>query len=125
MIGRVVNPSNADNRLSKDPPVQFIMRSETGLADWLNETGNKAASQIVASGIKKESFNCQYAPFVKDLHTSGSKGIIYKDSWDDKALPMGVSCSFVLYDPKNPQEGLMFKRDIYLAPVASYYNEQQ
>ena len=39
-------------------------------------------------------------------------------------FPWRLACSFVLYDPKNAQEGLMFKRDIFLAPVASYYNEQ-
>ncbi len=47
------------------------------MADWLNETDNNTSIQIVAAGLKKGSFNCQYAPFEKDLHTIGSKGIDY------------------------------------------------
>ena len=125
MIGRVVNPSSNSDKYSKASlPIEFLLRQESSLADWLNETTNDTSIQIVAAGLKKGTFNCQYAPFAKDLHTSGSKGIDYKDSWDDKGLPLAVSCSFVLYDPKKPQEGHMFKRDIFLAPVPSYYNEQ-
>jgi len=123
MIGRVTNPSITNSRESL--PVEFLLRQQSSLADWLNETTNDTSVQIVAAGFKKESFNCQYAPFVKDLHTGGAKAIVYKDTWSDKGLPMAVSCSFILYDVKNPQAGLMFKRDIFLAPVTSYYNEQQ
>ena len=123
MIGRVTNPSMINSRESL--PVEFLLRQESSLSDWLNEGTNDTSVQIVAAGLKKESFNCQYAPFMKDLHTGGSKAIVYKDSWDDKGLPMAVSCSFILYDTQKPQEGLMFKRDIFLAPVVSYYHEQQ
>ncbi len=125
MIGRVVNPSSKITTYSKQSlPIEFLLRQESSLADWLNETSYDTSSQIVAAGLKKGSFNCQYAPFDKDLHTTGSQGIIYKDSWDDKGLPLAVSCRFILYDPKNIQKGLMFKRDIFLAPVASYHHEQ-
>ncbi len=125
MIGRVVNPSSSITSYSKESlPIEFLLRQESSLADWLNETSNDTSTQMVAAGLKKGSFNCRYAPFDKDLHTSGSKGIIYKDSWDDKGLPLAVSCSFILYDPKKPEAGLLFKRDIFLAPVASYHNEQ-
>jgi len=126
MIGRVVNPSNEGENQSKGSlPFVFLLRQESSLADWLNETDTQTSTQIVAFGLKKESFNCQYAAFVKDLHDSGTKQIVYKDNWaDKKGLPMSVSCSFVLYDPKNPNLGQLFKRDIFLAPVASYYNEQ-
>ena len=126
MIGRVVNPVKQDNILFKGSllPIEFLLRQESSLADWLNETANNTSTQIVAAGLKKGSFNCQYAPFAKDLHTSGAKGIAYTDTWDEKGLPLAVSCSFTLYDPKKPEEGLMFKRDIFLAPVQSYYNEQ-
>jgi prepilin-type N-terminal cleavage/methylation domain-containing protein len=109
MIGSVVNRSN---------PIEFLLRQESSLADWLNETTTGTSTQVVAVGLKKGSFNCQYAPYVKDLHISGSKGIVYKDTWDDKGLPLAVSCNFILYDPKKPEVGLMFKRDIFLAPVA-------
>jgi prepilin-type N-terminal cleavage/methylation domain-containing protein len=123
MIGRVTNPSVTTG--SKGSlPIEFLMRQESSLADWLNETNADTSIQIVAAGLKKGSFNCQYAPFSKDLHSSGSQGIDYKDSWDDKGLPLAVSCSFILYDPQKPEAGLMFKRDIFLAPVASYHNEQ-
>jgi len=125
MIGRVVNQSgNTSASSMQSLPVEFLLRQESSLADWLHETTNNSSVQIVASGFKKESFNCQYAPFVKDLHTVGSKGIDYKDSWEGKGLPLSVSCQFVLYDPKNPDKGLVFKRDIFLAPVQNYYNEQ-
>jgi prepilin-type N-terminal cleavage/methylation domain-containing protein len=124
MIGRVVNPQNSEmNSTKASLPIEFLIRQESSLSDWLNETTTETSTQIVAVGLKRESFNCVYAPFVKDLHTSGSKGIDYKDSWDDKGLPMAVSCSFILYDSKNPEAGLMFKRDIFLAPVASYHAE--
>jgi len=123
MIGRVVNPSNSITTTSKgSSPVEFLLREESSLADWLNETGNDTSTQVVAAGLKKESFNCQYAPYNKDLYTSGSKGIVYKDSWDDKGLPYAVSCSFILYDPKKPEAGLLFKRDIFLAPVGAFHN---
>jgi len=122
MIGRVTNPSSRVTTYSKESlPIEFLLRQESSLADWLNETTNDTSTQMVAAGLKKGSFNCQYAPFAKDLHTSGSKGIVYEDSWDDKELPLAVSCSFILYDPKNVQKGLMFKRDIFLAPVPSYH----
>jgi prepilin-type N-terminal cleavage/methylation domain-containing protein len=125
MIGRVVNPSNSIKNYSAGSlPIEFLVRQESSLADWLNETNTDTSTQIVAAGLKKGSFNCQYAPFVKDLHTSGSQGVDYKETWNDKGLPLAVSCSFVLYDPKNPLDGLMFKHDIFLAPVPSYHNEQ-
>lgn len=125
MIGRVTNPSKRNTNYSNDSvPVEFLLRRESSLADWLNETDNDTSVQIVAVGLQKGSFNCQYAPFSKNLHTLGAKAIDYEDSWTKKSLPMAVSCNFVLYDPKNVQEGLMFKRDIFLAPVAGYYHEQ-
>lgn len=125
MIGRVINPSTRVTAYSKGSlPIVFLLRQESSLADWLNETTNDTSIQIAVAGLNKGSFNCQYAPFVKNLHTIGSQGIVYKDSWDDKGLPLAVSCSFTLYDPKNHKEGLLFKRDIFLAPVPGYYHEQ-
>ena len=125
MIGRVTNPSKRTTEYSYNSlPIEFLLRQESSLADWLNETANDTSIQIVAAGLKKGSFSCRYAPFVKDLHTAGAKGIVYGDTWDEKGLPMSVSCNFTLYDPKQPREGLMFKRDIFLAPVPSYHNEQ-
>ena len=125
MIGRVTNPSNkTTDQSSGSSPVEFLMRQESSLADWLNENSNETSTQIVAAGLKKGSFNCQYAPFVKDLHKSGAQGIVYTDTWDEKGLPLAVSCNFTLYDPKKPEEGLIFKRDIFLAPVPSYHEEQ-
>jgi len=120
MIGRVTNPSNGITSYSSGSlPIEFLLRQESSLADWMNQTNTDSSTQIVAAGLKKGSFNCQYAPFVKDLHKSGAKSIDYKDSWDHQGLPMAVSCNFVLFDPKNPKEGLMFKRDIFLAPIAT------
>lgn len=124
MIGRVVNPMNEDASGPGHMPVEFLLRQESSLADWLNETSNDTSTQVVAAGFKKGSFNCQYAPFVKNLHTSGASGINYADTWDEQGLPLAVSCDFVLYDPQNPGAGLMFKRDIFLAPLPSYYHEQ-
>jgi prepilin-type N-terminal cleavage/methylation domain-containing protein len=125
MIGRVTNPSNKTTDYSSGTsPVEFLMRQESSLADWLNETANDTSTQIVAAGLKKGSFKCQYAPFVNNLHTSGSPGIVYSDTWDEKGLPLAVSCHFTLYDPKKPDEGLVFKRDILLAPVPGYHEEQ-
>ena len=119
MIGRVINPSSRITAYSRESlPVEFLLRQESSLADWLNETANETHTQIVAAGLKKGSFNCQYAPSPKDLHTSGSTGIVYTDAWDEKGLPLAVSCNFILYDPKKPEGGLMFNRDIFLAPVA-------
>ena len=125
MIGRVVNPSNRELVFSKASlPIEFLLRQESSMADWLNESSNNTSIQIVAAGLKKGTFNCQYAPFVKNLHKSGAKGIEYKDSWDAKDLPLDVSCSFILYDSQKPAAGLLFRRDIFLAPVAIYHNEQ-
>ena len=125
MIGRVINPSsNTTTNLKGSLPIEFLLRQESSLADWLNETTNDTSTQIVAAGFKKESFNCQYAAFTKDLHAVGSSGIVYTDTWDNKGLPLAVRCGFVLYDPQKPEEGLLFKRDIFLAPVLSYHNEQ-
>ena len=121
MIGRVTNSSH---ETKGSLPVDFLLRQESSLADWLNETTNDSSVEVLAAGLKKGSFNCQYAPASKELNTNGAKGIVYKDSWDDKGLPLAVACSFVLYDPKKPAEGLMFKRDIFLAPVAAYHHEQ-
>jgi len=118
MIGRVTNPSVPV--LSNDAlPIEFLMRQESSMGDWLNETTDNTSTQIVAAGLKKGSFNCQYAPVVKDLHMSGAKGISYQDAWNDKGLPMAVSCSFILYDYKKPDAGLFFKKDIFLAPVVT------
>jgi prepilin-type N-terminal cleavage/methylation domain-containing protein len=120
MIGRVINPSSRITIDSKGSlPIEFLLRQESSLADWLNETSTDTSTQMVAAGLKKGSFNCQYAPFVKDLHKSGLKGIVYKDSWDDNGLPLAVSCNFILYDPQKPKAGLMFKRNIFLAPVGT------
>jgi len=121
MIGRVTNPSA---KTQGALPVEFLLRQESSLKDWLNETNTATSIQIVAAGLKEGSFSCQYAPYVKDLHTDGAKGIVYSDTWDDKGLPMAVSCDYTLYDPKNPEEGLKFKRDIFLAPVVAYYAQQ-
>jgi prepilin-type N-terminal cleavage/methylation domain-containing protein len=121
MIGRVVNESGKNRGTT---PVDFLMRQESSMADWLNETANDTTTQVVAAGLQKGSFNCRYVPLVKNLHTVGSDGIVYTDTWDEKGLPSDVSCSFILYDPQKPEAGLMFKRDIFLAPVPDYYHEQ-
>jgi len=124
MIGRVVNESsNLASSATGALPIEFLLRQESSLADWLNETTSNTSTQIIAAGFKKESFNCQYASFSKDLHAVGSKGIDYTDTWDKNGLPLVVSCNFVLYDPKKPEEGLAFKRDIFLSPVLSYHDE--
>ena len=121
MIGRVVNPLSREAIYSKgNVPIEFLLRQESSLADWLNETETETTTQVVAAGLKKGSFSCRYAPLVKDLHTTGSKGIDYKELWDGNGLPMAVSCSFILYDPQRPEAGLNFKRDIFLAPVATH-----
>jgi len=126
MIGRVVNPLSSSENNPNNPPVEFLFRQESNMADWLNGTSDQTSTQVVAAGIKKDSFDCRYAPFSKELHKNGETALVYKDSWQDaKSLPMAVSCSFVLYDVNNPQANLMFKRDIFLAPVSGYYNEQQ
>ncbi len=125
MVGRVTNPSSSITSFSlKSLPIEFLLRQESSLGDWLNETTTDTSVQVVAAGLKKDSFNCQYAPFSKNLHTSGAQGIDYQDSWTDPGLPLAVSCNFVLYDPKQPQAGLMFKREIFLSPVPSYHHEQ-
>ncbi len=125
MIGRVVNPSSADAVYTKDTlPIEFLVRQESSLADWLNGTNTSTTTQIVAAGLKKGSFNCQYAPYSKTLHTEGAQAVEYQDTWDKKWLPMAVSCSFVLFDPHKPDGGLMFKRDMYLAPVVNYQHGQ-
>jgi len=64
------------------------------------------STQIVATGPEKEGLNCRYG-FKKEE-------IVYKDSWDGTGLPLAVSCAF----------GPVLKRDIFLAPVPGYYNEQ-
>jgi len=121
----VINPSNPSANQTDALPIEFLIRQESSLADWLNETSDHINSQIVAIGLKKGSFNCQYAPAGKDLHMGGSKELVYSDTWDEKsALPLEVSCHFVLYDPKKPDAGLSFNREILLAPVEGYHNEQ-
>jgi prepilin-type N-terminal cleavage/methylation domain-containing protein len=124
MIGRVVNPSSRQSYTNESSPVEFLLRQENSLADWLNETGDDTSAQIMAAGFKKGSFNCRYAPFAKNLHMLGSQAITFTNTWDEKGLPMEVSCGFVLYDPRKPQAGLVFQKDIFLAPVVSYYHEQ-
>lgn len=123
VIGRVTNPSRGMKFNKGSLPIEFLLRQESNLADWENETTNDTSVQIVAAGLKKGSFNCRYAPVAKDLHTSGVRGIVYKDSWDDKALPLAVSCSFILYDPQSHPADLMFKRDMFLVPIAGYHHE--
>jgi prepilin-type N-terminal cleavage/methylation domain-containing protein len=121
MIGFVTNPSKRKD--TEASPKEFLLREESSLADWLNETTNNTSTQIVAAGLEKDSFSCQYAPFVKNLHMKGVTGIEYKDSWDDKGLPMAVSCRFILLGPKKIQQGVAFKRDIFLAPLSGAANE--
>ncbi|MBF0510791.1 MAG: hypothetical protein HQL13_00510 [Candidatus Omnitrophica bacterium] len=122
MIGRVVNPSNIDSKGRLDQ--ESLFRQESSLGDWLTGSNQDTRFQIIAGGLKKQSFHCQYAPFVKNLDKSSSKEINYKDVWDDKKLPLSVSCGFVLYNLKNPSASLIFKRNFFLAPVNAYYNEQ-
>jgi len=123
VIGRVINPSRGIGFIKTSLPIEFLLRQESSLADWENGSSGSLNIQIVAAGLKKGTFNCQYAPFVKDVHASGVSGIVYKDSWDDKNMPLAVSCRFSLYDPAKPQAGYNFKRDIFLAPVAGYHHE--
>ncbi len=116
LIGqRVSHLSSAFTRESL--PIEFLLRQESSLADWANETKNQS-TQIVAAGFKKGTFHCQYAPWTQDLNIQGAKAIVYKDHWDNPGLPMAVSCSFSLYDPQSPQADIIFKRDIFLAPLS-------
>lgn len=125
MIGRVTNPSHPGRGFSTgSSPVEFLVRQDGSLADWLNQTALDTHSQVIAAGLKKETFNCQYAPFNKDLHAIGAKGIEYADTWEEKGLPLAVSCGFLLYDYLRPQGGIAFRRDFFLAPVPSFHHEQ-
>ncbi len=122
MIGRVVNHGGSAN--SGSSPDEFLLRQESSLADWLNETNHDASTQIIAAGLKKGSFNCRFAPFTKNLHTGGAQELNFAESWDEKGLPLAVSCAFVLSDPSSRAGGPVFKRDFYLPPVEGLYNEQ-
>ncbi|MDE2027537.1 MAG: hypothetical protein KGJ11_03210, partial [Candidatus Omnitrophica bacterium] len=115
-IGRVTNPSRRN--LAGRAPVEYLLRQESSLADWLNDADNDTSIQVVTSKLKRGSFNCRYTAKSKDLNTLGAKALDYQDSWDKKGLPLAVSCRFVLYDPGNVQPNLSFKRDIFLAPLA-------
>ncbi|MBI4310045.1 MAG: hypothetical protein HY591_06920 [Candidatus Omnitrophica bacterium] len=98
-------------------PIEFLLRQETSLADWANEVKTQGRPQVVAAGLRKGTFNCRYAPFTQDMHVTGRKAIVYADHWDKQGLPMAVSCGFSLYDHKNPRADIMFRRDIFLAPL--------
>jgi prepilin-type N-terminal cleavage/methylation domain-containing protein len=96
---------------------ECLMRQESSLADWLNETTHNSFTQMVAEGVKKGSFACRYAAVVKD--PSLMQGISDQDSWDAKTLPAAVSCSFALIDSQSQRQGSMFKREVLLAPVTT------
>jgi prepilin-type N-terminal cleavage/methylation domain-containing protein len=100
-------------------PIEFLLREEMDLSDWLNETKDKSTTQIVAAGLKKGTFNCQYAAFDKDL-----KKLSYLDHWDNRKLPAAVSCNINIYNAEKPQADNIFKRDMFLAPVGLGYENE-
>ena len=125
MTGRVVNPLNKVlDHGQAVLSVDFLMRQESSLVDWLNETTQYSSIQVIAASFKKNSFHCQYSSSDKDLSGNSAQILSYSDTWDKKILPSSVSCSFTLYDPKNVQYGLMFKREIFLSPIIGRAHEQ-
>jgi prepilin-type N-terminal cleavage/methylation domain-containing protein len=104
-------------------PIEFLLREETTLSDWANQNKGEPFVQIIAAGLKKDTFHCQYAPPVKDLNIKSTKAIAFSDNWNKPGLPFAVSCNFAIYDAKQPELNLTFKRDMYLPPVIQ--DEQQ
>ena len=102
---------------------EFLLRQETGLSEWANDREGKKFTQVLAARVKKDSFHCRYAPFSTEVITEGPKAVVYSEQWDSSSLPMAVSCSFDLYDPKRPQAQTVFKRDIFLPQLWVGNNE--
>jgi type II secretory pathway component PulJ len=117
IIGKKVSRLS-NTSFSKGPlPIEFLLRQESSLAQWANQSDSKPATQIVSAGLKKDTFRCSYVPFTKDLNISGSKGLDYTDNWDGQGLPMSVACTFTLYDRQGPKAERIFKKEFFLAPL--------
>lgn len=116
LIGRSMDRAAGGTFLTEESPVEFLLRSEQSLADWVNGVP-AGPPQIIASGIKKDSFACAYAPVSKDIAMQGLKALSYKKEWPGPGLPMAVNCRFFVYDPKNPAREYEYQRNIFLAPV--------
>ncbi len=117
LVGRKLTHLSPMTSADGSLPIEFLLRQETSLVDWANQKNTQGPVQIVAAGLKKGTFNCQYAAFNKDIYTQGPQAVKYEDRWDNKKLPMAVRCGFVVYDPAAPQTGMVFKRDMFLAPL--------
>ncbi len=117
IIGKKIRRLSKESFNKDSLPIEFLLRQESSLSDWMNQSRDKAKVEIIAAGLKKDSFVCQYAPPSKDIAALGPKAVTYKDQWNQAGMPISVSCRFAMYDPRNPKADINFKRDFFLSPV--------
>jgi prepilin-type N-terminal cleavage/methylation domain-containing protein len=114
IIGQKVSRLSKITISREDLPIEFLLRQEWKLADWANASKGEPITQIVAAGLKKQTFLCSYAAPVADINMKSTKDIVFEKQWEKKDMPFAVSCAFSLYDAKQPQSDITFKRDIFL-----------
>lgn len=101
-------------------PLEFLLRHEEGMIESLKESNhNKSAGEVVAAGIKKGSFKINYGQLKRN--SSGyiiiPKEIEWLNEWKKNLIPDALRLEAVLFNIKNPQEGLSLTREFYLPPV--------
>lgn len=101
-------------------PLEFLLRHEEGMIESLKESKhNESTGEVVAAGIKKDSFKINYGQIKRN--SSGyiitPKEIEWFNEWKKNSIPDALRFEVVLFDIKNPTEGLSLKREFYLPPV--------
>lgn len=104
--------------LKQEIPIQFLMRQEISLPEYLSKKTQVPEGEIIVAAVKKSGLKLAYGILQKNSKDKDQlKKMIWKDSWTQNALPNAVRLEITLYDQANPRTGVIFKREIYLPRV--------
>ena len=117
VIGGHVTRLNTMKFVNESAAVEYMFRQESSLSQWTKSDSRDATVEIIAPGLKKDSFKCMYAERSAEITFRRKDAIAYLPKWDNQELPMAVSCQWAFYDQRQPHGDVLVKRDFFLSPL--------
>jgi len=104
---------------SKQLPIDFMMRQEMDLAEFLAKKKDSSPGEIIAAGLQKGSLKLSYGSLKRDAQhrVLMPKQIEWMDRWKSRRLPNAVRVQITLFDQQSPKQGVVLKREVYLPEI--------
>jgi prepilin-type N-terminal cleavage/methylation domain-containing protein len=112
LAGVVKNLRSAGSSSRQEAPVDFLMRQQSPLPDYLSKKETEA--EVISAGLMKAGLSFEYGVHAKDERAPGGPELLWQQNWQKPSLPEAVRVTLTLFDPDHPDDGVELVREIYL-----------